>query len=233
MEQLSLFAREKRCSRCGETKDICEFRCRKTGPGRVGFTSRCIACLNAESNRRYYEQKQRWRLQARERRRGPDGDIIRARERAGRARNIEKVRERDRRRAKVTNVKRAAAKKAWADANRERINAQRRRIYAATDPEKRREKWQRDRMQNPEASRERVRRRRALKRTQAVGMITVALLRAKWEFWGGRCWLCGDEACEIDHVKPLARGGAHVLANLRPACRACNLSKGDRWPLAA
>lgn len=31
--------------------------------------------------------------------------------------------------------------------------------------------------------------------------------------------------------KPLAKGGLHCLANLRPACRACNAQKNARWPL--
>jgi 5-methylcytosine-specific restriction endonuclease McrA len=43
--------------------------------------------------------------------------------------------------------------------------------------------------------------------------------------------MCGAEAVEWDHVKPLAKGGAHILANLRPACLSCNRSKRDRWPL--
>lgn len=35
----------------------------------------------------------------------------------------------------------------------------------------------------------------------------------------------------FDHVVPLARGGRHEVANLRPACWSCNASKKDR-PLA-
>jgi 5-methylcytosine-specific restriction endonuclease McrA len=34
----------------------------------------------------------------------------------------------------------------------------------------------------------------------------------------------------VDHIVPLARGGAHELANLCCACRDCNLSKGRRTP---
>lgn len=44
------------------------------------------------------------------------------------------------------------------------------------------------------------------------------------------CWMCGNPADTVDHVKPLAKGGAHMLCNLRPACRSCNSSKNDRWP---
>lgn len=43
------------------------------------------------------------------------------------------------------------------------------------------------------------------------------------------CWLCGkDGADTADHVVPVAKGGAvYDLANLRPAHRSCNSSRGD------
>jgi len=45
------------------------------------------------------------------------------------------------------------------------------------------------------------------------------------------CWICKTaEPTHVDHVKPLSKGGAHILANLRPACQTCNLSKGSKWP---
>lgn len=53
----------------------------------------------------------------------------------------------------------------------------------------------------------------------------------KWEFWSGKCWVCGDDAEDWDHVKPLTYGGLHAIANLRPACKSCNRRKGGHWPL--
>lgn len=54
---------------------------------------------------------------------------------------------------------------------------------------------------------------------------------ARMAFYGGCCWMCGSpDANEVDHVKPIAHGGAHMLANLRPACGPCNRSKAYRWP---
>lgn len=44
----------------------------------------------------------------------------------------------------------------------------------------------------------------------------------------GSCVYCGATAGHVDHVQPLARGGWEHVANLVPACVACNLSKGDR-----
>lgn len=50
--------------------------------------------------------------------------------------------------------------------------------------------------------------------------------------WGGQCWICSvADATEEDHGKSLSAGGWHCLANLRPACKPCNASKQDDWPL--
>lgn len=53
---------------------------------------------------------------------------------------------------------------------------------------------------------------------------------ARSAMWGDRCWLCGVEATAMDHVKPVAKGGLHVPANLRPICKPCNSRKGAQWP---
>jgi 5-methylcytosine-specific restriction endonuclease McrA len=60
---------------------------------------------------------------------------------------------------------------------------------------------------------------------------TTAMICARWEMFGGRCYLCGNVAEATDHVKPLARGGAHWPCNLRPICKSCNSRKNDTWPL--
>lgn len=61
--------------------------------------------------------------------------------------------------------------------------------------------------------------------------VSDALLVQKFAYWGNRCWMCGSvDGKEIDHVKPKTHGGAHLLVNIRPACRSCNASKSDRWP---
>ncbi len=59
---------------------------------------------------------------------------------------------------------------------------------------------------------------------------TAAQLQAKIEYWGSRCWICRGPWNEIDHVKPIARGGWDILANTRPACSTCNLRKAAKWP---
>jgi 5-methylcytosine-specific restriction endonuclease McrA len=109
----------------------------------------------------------------------------------------------------------------WAVANPERRReirlASARRRYVL-DPERKREVWRR--------------RQAAIRRGCVVFPFTVEQLAAKVAYWGGRCWVCGVPYEAIDHVKPLARLGPHMLANLRPICSPCNTRKRDRWPLA-
>jgi 5-methylcytosine-specific restriction endonuclease McrA len=65
---------------------------------------------------------------------------------------------------------------------------------------------------------------------------------------GGRCYLCGVPTrlvsgkgagrClanrhTVDHVVPVAKGGADRLGNLRACCLRCNRAKADAMPSAA
>ncbi len=73
--------------------------------------------------------------------------------------------------------------------------------------------------------------RRALKRKVKTVRFTPEQLDARMAYWGNNCWMCGGVATCIDHVKPIAKWGAHMLCNLRPACGPCNSAKRDKWPL--
>lgn len=47
------------------------------------------------------------------------------------------------------------------------------------------------------------------------------------------CFYCGSDcgaSFHVDHFMPLAKGGAHVLTNLRIACQSCNLRKNAKLP---
>lgn len=57
---------------------------------------------------------------------------------------------------------------------------------------------------------------------------TAEHIRARWEMFGNKCWICGLQAEQTDHVKPLKKGCAHFPANLRPICKRCNHIKKDR-----
>lgn len=75
-------------------------------------------------------------------------------------------------------------------------------------------------------------RRRARKSGSATVEFSAQQLYDRWSYYGHRCYLCGDFASQSDHVKPLSKGGAHMLSNLRPICRPCNERKNDKWPYA-
>lgn len=77
-----------------------------------------------------------------------------------------------------------------------------------------------------------LRKSRALKHGVVYIPFTAEQLAAKLAYWGNRCWVCGIPASHTDHVKPLKKGGAHALANIRPICPACNTKKRDSWPFA-
>jgi 5-methylcytosine-specific restriction endonuclease McrA len=48
--------------------------------------------------------------------------------------------------------------------------------------------------------------------------------------YGNRCVRCGHRIkLTMDHVRPVALGGASDAANLQPLCEACNGWKGARW----
>jgi 5-methylcytosine-specific restriction endonuclease McrA len=216
MEQLSLPANLKRCSKCRAVKSPAEFSGNKST--RDGLQGQCKSC-----NRAYYEaNRERIALRDTERRvKFPE--INRDRCRARYWRDVEASRATGRARAAIQNAtpERKAAKHAWERKDRK------------ANPEKWREKSRRDYARDPQGRIEIQHRRRATQLATASVPLVAALLDARWDFYGGLCWLCGDEAVEWDHVKPLSKGGAHMLANLRPACRSCNAQKSASWPLAA
>jgi 5-methylcytosine-specific restriction endonuclease McrA len=124
--------------------------------------------------------------------------------------------------------------------------ATRHRAWRKANPERFRELTSQWRQEHPEyfternrlwnqENRERKRatwERRHARKLGAAGAeyTTVDHIMARWSMWGGRCWICGAPATETDHVKPLAKGGAHWPCNLRPVCSRCNRVKGDAWP---
>lgn len=120
----------------------------------------------------------------------------------------------------------------WVAANPEAMNAARL-AWRVANPERRREHRRAAKKRNPVANRSYVRARRARTKGLTVVPITAEQLRQRWAFYGGLCWICGsNKDIQIEHVKPLSKGGAHMLCNLRPACAECNARKGTRWPYA-
>ena len=144
------------------------------------------------------------------------------------------------RKYRVANVDRMNATSAkWRANNQERIKA-----YIAANQDKYKVaqiKWRsnnRDTMaarcaewrrKNPGLRRAISSRWRARKRN-AKGDATAEQRQARWEVYGGRCYICNAVAEAIDHVIPLAAGGTNWPANLRPICKHCNSVKHACWP---
>jgi hypothetical protein len=74
------------------------------------------------------------------------------------------------------------------------------------------------------------RNRRAARKAAPTIPFTAEQLRAKVQYWGHKCWICGGSYEAIDHVKPLTKGGIHAVCNLRPVCNSCNSQKRNKWP---
>lgn len=143
----------------------------------------------------------------------------------------------------------AACAREWSRNNRARANANKA-AYLAKKPRAR--QWRVDyQAQYMEANRDkaatvtrewnkqnpdRVKMQSHVKRARKVAATTVPFTKAQLEqrlaYWGGKCWMCGAAADAIDHVKPLSKGGPHMLANLRPACGPCNNRKRAKWPFS-
>lgn len=94
---------------------------------------------------------------------------------------------------------------------------------------------------NPESRRKIQRRGQLLRRARlkAVKVVdfTPEQFEQKMAYYGHSCYLklecCTGGFDEIEHVKPIAKLGPHMLANLRPACTPCNRRKSGKWPFAA
>jgi len=75
---------------------------------------------------------------------------------------------------------------------------------------------------------------RSLKAMGSIVEFTKEQLIDRMLLWNGHCAYCGKEFNDnklweqIDHVIPLSRGGLNIPANLRPACKHCNCSKGKK-----
>lgn len=246
---LSLFPESQKCRKCGHLRPLEAFEGRVT----------CCDCRARQREYRC-RYRERHREEIRERRRehyAQHPEIYqekrrRAREwqrtynREYRAANRERLREKDREYRAANREKRRAKDRAWRERNRERKRATDRayrkrnrerlqayaRAYFRCNRRKFAETERAYHRAHPEKMRERVRRRRArLRGARRVAVVTEAQVIAAY---GERCYLC-DAPLEavpmhLDHVVPLARGGAHTLENLRPSCARCNLRKGAKTP---
>lgn len=119
---------------------------------------------------------------------------------------------------------------AYDKANREQRNAYLRK-WKARNREASRANGEAWRANNIEKVRESNRLSHSKRRARLLGAGAIGWkeLDAKLAYWGRSCWMCGGDYEHLDHVKPISKGGPHILANLRPACALCNMQKQAMW----
>lgn len=163
---------------------------------------------------------------ARRRQRDPEGE--RAKARAYRAANPEKLRQLERASHERDREKRNARSRQWGAANAEKARADAKARAARA--------MERDPAAYRAKKAERAQRRRARLRAVKVEIFAHAEV---FERDGWVCQLCGEpvdrsaifpdcRAPSLDHIVPLSLGGEHSRANTQCAHLGCNIRKGNR-----
>lgn len=192
----------KLCSKCRQAKPLTEFH--RNRNSKDGLQSRCKPCHIAGVTAAIKKNPKRHLVQT-NKYRVNHRELVNAQARERNRRSLKRVLDRD------------------ARLNREELRAK-----AKVDNYYRIKKWHAD---NPERSRELGRRgamRHYAAKQGAQGHATTEQIAARWDYYGGRCWICGAPATQTDHVIPLTRGGSDWPSNQRPCCTRCNRSKGNR-----
>ncbi len=167
----------------------------------------------AKAKRRYYEAHR---------------ETVIDRVRQSRARDPATHRAADRQRYETNREEVIERSRLWYAENRER-NARVSKEYRRANLEAEIERNRRWREANPDIVKNQGQLRRARKRVVTVEVFTAADLAAHYATMGyDGCAYCSGPHEHDDHIVPLARGGAHTLNNLAPACARCNLSKGSK-----
>lgn len=172
---------------------------------------------------------------------------------------MERARERAREWHAANRERANAASRAYRDANRDALlekqrayyaankdaHAERQRQWAAANPEKMRaycatyraslagkpEEWRAARR-----ARKLVLQQNRRSRELAVGRLSADIASLLMALQRSRCANCTTDLRKsghhLDHIEPLARGGANVDSNVQLLCPPCNLRKSARDPIA-
>lgn len=114
-----------------------------------------------------------------------------------------------------------ARSRAWSAANPDKASAHR----AQRDPQSMRDDTRRrywaDRTRGVVAAAN-----SRAKKAGAAGRLTPDGVRARFAYFGGTCWICGQAGADsIDHVISLGVGGPNFNSNIRPAHLGCNAAR--------
>ena len=177
----------------------------------------CKPCNNL-SSAKYYAANREKVLAASSAWRAANQELSHSRDAAWRAVNREKAR---------------AAFAAWYAANREKANA-RSAAYRAANRELTNASSADWRAANPEKCRIHRQNRRARLRANG-GKLSIGLSARLFKLQRGKCTCCGlplGDNYHLDHIFPVALGGAHEDSNIQLLCKSCNLKKSSKHPVA-
>lgn len=106
--------------------------------------------------------------------------------------------------------------------------------WAANNPEQAKAAQRKWRLRNLKQRAAQEQARRARKVSAPGAGVTAAQFSEICDVFGHACGYClrTNVKLTLDHVEPLARGGAHDVSNVVPACGPCNSRKKDRTLLA-
>lgn len=105
-----------------------------------------------------------------------------------------------------------------------------RRLNYSLYPEKHRERLRKYRNENPEKVREWSQKRSSYKTKRLPrGTVSKLLSLQRW-----KCAICKESVkskYHVDHIQPLAQGGAHSPENIQILCPSCNVRKSAKDPI--
>jgi 5-methylcytosine-specific restriction endonuclease McrA len=167
---------------------------------------------------------------------------VREQERAYRAADPEKFRERGRRDYYKNRESYIANSKRWREENPEkckeyleRVGYQKNREWIANNKERYDEWYKEWRRNNKDRIYAHISKRRALKK-ESSGQYTAEESNAILAAQGHKCANCNADLRKvkrhIDHIIPLSKGGTNDKKNIQWLCQTCNLKKNDKDPLA-
>jgi 5-methylcytosine-specific restriction endonuclease McrA len=134
-----------------------------------------------------------------------------------------------------------ARKKAYREANRDRINEYRRSTIERARAKRSAivKRWQESEkgkawLANYEETKRAIVRNRRAKQRSSPGQHTAADIAAILKLQRGRCAYCREpvgKKFHVDHIKSVNQGGSNDRRNLQITCAFCNESKSDRDPI--
>ena len=246
---------EQECSICKTPKSLRDFHKNKNRQN--GHTTICKPCAITKSNAWVRENRERAKTTRRSTY-ARTADVRRTKNQAWRDANREIDRAYKRKWYEVNKEKALNAARIWHLANPDTVKETQRRWHENHPglAVKRNKEWRKNNrarsnsfskkwaLANPESVKARQQRwasenklkcclyqhERRKRKAKAAGTSSEVQVIARLALWGFNCWLCQKPYQAVDHVIPLAKGGTNWPANLRPACKSCNSSKGAKHP---